>query len=291
MKSDIRPSVSTRTAAAAQMGLLFRQMFAPGILGTGLLFLFAVHASVGPDYRENQGWLVMPLMSVLIPLILVLGALAGGLCWINESPSRRRYHRSLPVSHARHDLMRVLAALVWLVIALVVFFGIATAFEHPFAREQWLLRAPITMLAFVAVPVLVFLLCSAIAIAFDWMAVWLGAIMVVAMVMDMPFVDRSFPEVADVANSVIWNRNEPYSLARALTGHENAAPWRDPVQVRRVHEAAVKLGIGNADATTRALDNLRQAPSPARDWLEALVTWYAVGILGIALALRRKPVG
>lgn len=289
--SDMRQPTSMATVAAAQIELLRRQMFPLGILGVALLFLFAIHSAIGPDYREGHGWLAMPLLSMVLPFLSVIGGLAAGLCWVNESPTRRRYHRSLPVSHVRHDLTRVLIALTWLLIVLTVFFFIAAAFEHPFAREQWLMRAPTTMFAFVAVPVLVFLLCSAIAIAFDWMAVWLGVIMVVAMVMDMPFVERSFPEIADISDSVIWNRNGPYSLARALTGHEEAAPWRNYEEISRVHQVAVRSGIAQPDVMMRALDHARPFNTPTRNWLNALLVWYVIAILGVALALRRRPVG
>ena len=58
---------------------------------------------------------VFPFVSILLATIAW-----PILVWSGESPSRRSYHRILPVNHVTHDLLKVVAGACWLMLACAI---------------------------------------------------------------------------------------------------------------------------------------------------------------------------
>src|SRR5688572_30992088 len=86
------------------------------VLGGGaLLFL-------GMDPRISR----LPFPADYLPLTgLLLGAIAWPpLVWRGQGPLRRNYHRTLPVDHLTHDLLKVAAG------AISLMFGVAIRSEE-----------------------------------------------------------------------------------------------------------------------------------------------------------------
>jgi hypothetical protein len=53
-------------------------------------------------------------------VLVLLAAMWAAFLWRDEAPSQRRYHWSLPADHGFHDLARVAAGAIWVVILAVL---------------------------------------------------------------------------------------------------------------------------------------------------------------------------
>jgi uncharacterized membrane protein YhdT len=93
--------------------------------------------------------------------------------WRDEPPSRRGYHRAMPVERRRHDLLRVAAGAVWLlaVSALLLVAALATALLSGHAGGLGALPATAWLAAFTA-PLLVYLLVSIASVRCEHPAAW-----------------------------------------------------------------------------------------------------------------------
>lgn len=124
--------------------------------------------------------------------MLATGFLLGGAwglgVWSGEAPSARVYHRMLPVGRRRHDLLRVLAGLGWLLAMLAVVYlvgatRLATTDFVPQRMAQaggpWQEVPGRYWLNLLIAPLTTYLAVSAFAVAVErpglWMVLTLGA--------------------------------------------------------------------------------------------------------------------
>ncbi|HEY0809338.1 MAG TPA: hypothetical protein VGD49_04215 [Longimicrobiales bacterium] len=307
--SLLRTPPRLRDVALAQLRLLYKEKYPAGLTAVVLLGVALSHAIIPEDYYDRPPWVLPPVLPNQLITLMFVGLIAAGFTWVNESPSRRGYHHSLPVKHWQHDLLRVIAGLTWLVVTLSVFSIAGFLAENRVLREQWLMHAPTVWLSFFAVPLLIYMLFSIFAVAFDRMVVWVATAIVVALVADSQAAEMVLPEIRDVAQAVIWDADAPYSLGQAITGMMGTAPWEGTRDTYRVYNATADEYIKNhpeyvkpmqtrseqarsiAEAK-RFLRETEQTPpqSPER-WLKALGVWFVLSAGVLALALQRRPAG
>jgi hypothetical protein len=94
---------------------LFILLMLPGaLLATAAAAAYWMPGSFsGPDFE----------LIGMLPFVILMGGAWGILVWRDEPPSKRGYHRSLPVDVAAHHLARVAAGAVWLLPALLLYFA------------------------------------------------------------------------------------------------------------------------------------------------------------------------
>lgn len=199
---------------------------------------------VGPG-----GAIPLSILALLVPMAV----------WKGEDPSRRGYHRAMPVAHGEHGAMRALAGLPWVLAAAVAYFawllvlaGLTGGKVAPTPLWRW--WAP-----FAGVTVL-YLLGSALTlrVAHPWR--WMGGALVAYLFAQaLRPVDGSFG-VAQVANGVIFGR---YGIGAVVTGNVSD----------RVHDGFGYMPMG---------------PSFA-GWLLATWLWVAIAISLFLWAAYRQP--
>ncbi len=124
-----------------------------------------------PDFRANaSGLLVVYLLSLFAAQLWAVSV------WHQEGPSRRGYHWTLPVDRTRHDLLRVLAGAIWMIMVLLMLLAVGALIAPLFggARLDTGLLDPV-LLGFVSGPLIVYLLCSAAALRSDHPGRWIFA--------------------------------------------------------------------------------------------------------------------
>lgn len=268
-----RPSVRFSRVLVAQMRLLLsvRYVFAlAAVLTLGLLVLRTRYPQI--DYARPV-WAQAPKLPSMMPFLICFGCGAALLSWLGEPRSRRRYHRSLPVVHATHDVARILAGLIWLLVALALFCVVGAMTENGALFHEWLrLRnVPEMWVGFFVIPILVYLLSSIFTVAFDLPFAWIAAIVATVLILDSDTVETHAPEVSDLVKAVV-NTESAYSFGQAISGWDDA--WRLGVPLKHHSHWAY---------WRRSLE--------FKQWREALIVWYALALCGLTLAVRRKPVG
>lgn len=125
-----------------------------------LLAALAGAAAVGMRFQMNLAEGVFPYAPLLI--VSVVWPL---LVWRGEAPAQRTYHRTMPVNGIAHDLLKVAAGAVWLMlgIALILLVYLVTALLRDGAILLFELT-PVAYLNFFTGPLLIYLLVSIIPI-------------------------------------------------------------------------------------------------------------------------------
>jgi hypothetical protein len=244
------PAVTT--VARAQIVLLVRMKYAAAIIGLALAQLFIVHVLVDavPDGK--------PLHHEIYYALVGYGAVAAALMWASEPPANRRYHWAMPVARERHDVLRVIAGAVWLIVAIAAFAATAWITEGAAVREHWLNNAPLYWLGMFLIAVLIYLLCSIAALLVARPLLWLAGAGLLIVISLSKTVATHAPIVGDVG-SALFSPQAPASLGAAITGGYRIAPWSGA------------------------------APIDAGAWLISVCVWYAFALCGIAWAVRRRP--
>jgi hypothetical protein len=196
----------------------------------------------------NGAWSVYPS--------LIAGIVAGAawplITWNAEAPSRRAYHWSLPVNRLSHDLARVAAGALYLLVGVVALAVACTALSLSDGSFAELRSVPaILWLSFFTAPVLTYLLVSPIALWNEYRItryVLIGFIVTGALA---AFVGGPFALVITTVFDPIL-MHDTYGLAEVLVG--------------TVATVAMDAAVGH-DATV------------PDSWWRAIALW-----LGIALA-------
>ncbi|MGH7470366.1 MAG: hypothetical protein ACRENP_20680 [Longimicrobiales bacterium] len=112
--------------------------------------------SLGLDLMDLPwGWLPLPGF--------LIGSIAWApLVWRGQGLLQRQYHRTLPVNHLQHDLLKIAAGAIWLCAALAIvllpILGAAALREPGFLTGP----SPLVWLAFFTGPLIVYLLVSCV---------------------------------------------------------------------------------------------------------------------------------
>lgn len=311
MQTSRRPT-PLRNVVIAQLRLLYKEKYLAGLTSVILLQVLVMRIMIAPiiDRAGLPPWEMQPLLAGATIALVFVGVIAAFFTWFNEPPSKRRYHRSLPVNHRLHDSVRLLAGITWLVVALIVFSIVGALAEDPSLREHWLMHAPTVWLAIFALPLLTYLLCSIFVVAFDRALVFIVGVVFVALVTDSEFVAGVLPEAHDAARAIVWDPDARYSVAHVLTGANRSAPWVGREATERVLEATADdyikahpeffIPMQTREQRAETIQRFRNMfrlelketvlPSPV-PWLKALAVWYAIALCGLTLAVMRKPAG
>lgn len=289
MSMQRMPSVGT--VLWLQLEYLVRVKFVIGIamlLGIYLLIAYGFLAT-----QLVPPWLRRPSIAAMLPGMIALGGLAAVLTWSNEGPGNRRYHWSLPVARELHDLLRVIAGALWLVMLIAAFATIAWFLEAPIHRSYWLNDAPLFWLAMFLVPLLVYALATVPALLSGKPLLWIFGTMLVSLLLATRTVEKYAPPLATLGDA-LFSEKEPRSLGVALSGIILLAPWEDGRERYRVYRATADSVLATSPFREANEHSMREQlrgtpPYTPRQWLTALGVWYTIGLLGIALSLRARP--
>lgn len=155
------PEPTFATALRQQLRLLWvsrRPIFFAAILvGTlAMMRLILVWAGDG----------TVLLFGRLTNLVVFVSAAWALIVWRDDPPKNRRYHWSMPVDMAHHDLARVLAGAIWLLPALAAFFVAGSLLALGEGQAAELGRAaPMLALRLLIAPLLGYLLLAPIGVA------------------------------------------------------------------------------------------------------------------------------
>jgi len=180
-----RPGTATARAATPSMRTVLRRQLALIAHTRGrAMFTFVLMGCLA--ILLTPGQLFDPQDTMLGTGFILGGAWALGV-WSDEAPSERVYHRMLPVGRRRHDLLRVLAGLGWLLAMLAVVYAVGgtrlMTGWHPVhvaeAGGVWQMVPGRYWLNLLTAPLTTYLAVSAFAVAVDrpglWMVLTLGA--------------------------------------------------------------------------------------------------------------------
>lgn len=290
------------TIARAQIILLVQTMYVVAAIGVPLLGLLAVHAFKEDPSIHLIPWAIPPILNRAYPIVVTYALCAAYLTWFGEPPSKRRYHWSMPVPRALHDGMRVLAGAFWLCLGIAAFCVVGTLVEDPVLRSRWLGDAGMFYASLFMVSLLIYLLFSIFAIAFDRSALWIGGVVLAALLLTTGTVQKRVPLAADLQLALL-NPLTPYSLGAATVGSFMYFPWWDArkqqiVAASTIDEYTTAQGIGPGAqrlmkaeigaSFARQLETDRRVRERVK-WIPSLTLWYVISLLGLALALRRRP--
>jgi hypothetical protein len=240
----------------------------PGSLLLVELFAWRLR-SLEPDGPLSNGGVPTSIFASLLPLLIATAVLWPLVVWRDETPAKRQYHWSMPVDVSAHDALRVAAGAVWLMIALGVFYlmGSVSAAAHG-TSDMLRLLGPALPLSFVLVPVLVYLLVSALPLGTNRPLEWLiGSYLALAVLIlgveaaGAHFVERGFYHVLG---------SRPWALTftvvhgpNALMGEHAAAISGEAVR----YDSGVTWGV----------------------WLGSLLLWLLISVacIGAVSAYRR----
>lgn len=290
MSSQRMPSLGN--VLRLQLEYLFRIKFVLGMVMLLGIYLLIAYGFLGP--QPVPLWLQRPGIAAMLPGMIALGGLAAVLTWFNEGPGNRRYHWSMPVARELHDLLRIVAGAVWLVLLIAVFLSIAWFLEAPITRRYWLSDAPWFWLALFVVPLLVYALATIAAVMSGKPLLWMGGAMLVSLILSTRTVERYAPPLAALGDA-LFSEEEPPSLGVALSGVILLAPWEDGRARYRVYRATADSVIGASpirvtfDEQFMRMQFRAKPPYTPKQWLFSLAVWFTVALLAIALALRARP--
>lgn len=281
--------------ARAQLELLVRTKYAVGLLGYVMLIVLGTYWWM-PRFETIPPW-EGPWIMVLYGGLAGSGAIAGLIVWFNEGPQKRRYHWAMPVSRDLHDLARIGAGAAWLMFFAAVACLIAWLLEAPVTRAYWLRAAPIFWASLFLVPLLSYLLIMIPCLMFKRPLLPILAVSITCAVVSLESVALKYPALGDIGDALLsWK--QPPSLGTALGGGLLTAPWSDPAARQRVYRAVSGdfwKETGAPPSVKQRTDLAMQStvfPPPlvtTREWLGALALWYVIAVLGIVLAIRRRP--
>lgn len=289
MSDERMPRLSA--VALAQLDLLIRTKYLLAIVVLPLFCLGIMHR-ITPAPGTLPPWMIRPVMSTMYLQLIFVGGAAAMLVWVYDSPRNRRYHWAMPVRREVHDVMRVLAGAIWLVVAIAMVCAVGWFAEDRVIRDQWLIDVPLYWLGLFLVPLLTYLLTTIAALLTGKPALWVaGGVLLIVVLLSNP-VANAVPPVTRVAEAVFSDQRPP-SLGSALSGGYQIAPWNDQAQRKRVFDATSTEYFERNRFRPRAWHSAPIAgedfPLVPRSWLLSLLLWFTVAMCGIALAVRRRP--
>lgn len=285
------------TVARGQLGLLVRTKYMIAIVAYMLISLVGVHVLSPEPVVAPPPWMTPPLINSLYVGLVAIGGIAAALAWVYDAPRDRRYHWAMPVPRETHDILRVAAGAIWLMVAIALFGAVALFAEDRLVREQWLSSAPLYWVGLFMVPVLAYLLCTIATLLSGRPLLWLGGAILVALILNSKPVAQYAPPLADVGIA-LFDDEHPPSLGAALTGWYQVSPWNSGREQHRVYLATSRDYYANAGLLPPVRDRLGASvearrydgiPLQPRRWLQSLLVWYVIAFCGIALAVRRRP--
>ena len=263
-----------------QIALLWRSRAALIVIGLALA-LFAV-VEVGAVQQEASRlrlielgrttntpyipgiWDVHGLAGMILPLLWV------ALVWRGEAFDQRRYHWAMPVDQRGHDLARVVAGGVWLMVAMAALvltalgvyavMGRTVAFEIGLA--YWISLFTVPLLTYTCVSILPIATSRPI----GWgVGLWVLAVGVV-LGLDAVVPVEAYPDLAD-------------TLSLQFAGWGPDPAW---VGAHRVEYPRWSQAVTDQVWRFDWGGNLRW-------WLQATFLWMGLAVSGVFLAVRRRP--
>lgn len=282
--------------ARSQFGLLVGTKFVAGLAGFMTLTALPPHV-FGVFEEVLPPWDQVPRNAFLYITMIGTGAIAAVIAWFNETPRSRRYHWSMPVRRELHDVVRIVAGATWLMMILAALCVASWFLEPELMREQWLKHAPTFWAGIFLIALLVYLLATIPTLLSSHPFIWMLGFVFVAFALASKPVAKYAPALATVGEALFSEKSRA-SLGMAIGGGIQSAPWTSGRERYRVYLATAPAVFreqrvsparqARVDAIMRAHSDLDTKVQP-RTWVEALAVWYTVAILGIALALRRRP--
>jgi hypothetical protein len=261
--TELSGGVVARASRAPTLSRVFRQqmklMQQAGVSSMGLMVLGgSTLLFLGMDPRVAR----LPFPADYLPLTgLLLGTVAWPpLVWRGQGPLRRSYHRVLPVDQLTHDLLKVTAGAISLMVGvavvllpLLVAAGMSPVLSGLLTRPSWLV-----WLNFFTGPLIIYLLVSCVPMLTDHPLEWLLGL--TAGFVGLTFLADSYglSPIADLINVLM---REPIGLVYALNGAYAEQPW--------LYYA--NLGL------------FGEAPRYGA-WITATVLWIGVGVFAVGLA-------
>lgn len=162
--------ILTQTLALAFAGVIFGVTISMSAGGKTETWIFSRLDSVDAPFPLDQGSAAVILVALAVALWAFLWPLA---LWSQEAPRSRGYHRSLPVAHREHALLRVAAGGLWLVLFAAGFIVLAVVVSS-LAGSAAVLRSwsPWVWPSIVLGPLAGYLLMSALAVRSDHPQGW-----------------------------------------------------------------------------------------------------------------------
>ena len=255
--------VVARASRAPTLSRVFRQqmklMQQAGVSSMGLMVLAgSTLLFLGMDPRVAR----LPFPADYLPLTgLLLGAVAWPpLVWRGQGPLRRSYHRALPVDQLTHDLLKVSAGAISLMIGvavvllpLLVAAGLSPVLSGLLTRPSWLL-----WLNFFTGPLIIYLLVSCVPMLTDRPLEWLLGL--IAGFAGLTFLADSYGLVP-IEGLIDILMGEPIGLVYALHGAYAEQPWLHYANLGRSGE------VPHYGA-----------------WITATILWLGAGFFAVVLA-------
>src|SRR5688500_2607130 len=183
-----------------------------------LLAMASVAGQLPFDYRDPSGF--FPLTSLIFAtLVWPL------LVWHDEKPSRRAYHRFLPVDHLEHDLLKVGAGAGFLIVANALI--LTTLAVVATAAGLGKLVSEITLpvwVNFFTAPLIIYLLFSVIPILVERPIEWMIGTVLGFAAIGMA-ANASSPPIRGLFEAIVVDG--AYGFQSALTGAYFAHSWTD----------------------------------------------------------------
>ncbi len=229
-------------AGAASMGMMV-------LGGAALLFL-------GMDPRIAK----LPFPDDYLPLTgLLLGAVAWPpLVWRGQGPTRRNYHRTLPVDQFTHDMLKIGAGALWLMLGIAVVLLPLLVAANLSTTLRGLVTGPslLVWVNFFTGPLIVYLLLSCIPMLTDRPLEWMLGLTAgfVGLTMLADTYDLALKNAIDVIM-----RSE-LGLVNALNGAYVEQPWLTYVRLSHYPD---RMDYGA--------------------WIGATLLWLVIGIAAVCV--------
>lgn len=120
--------VSMVTLLRRQLGVVGRRRWRELMMLGGLLAALPLVIAIEIAPREAASWqtdVLRNLLRTMWIIALLIAAIWPFSVWTDESPGRRGYHYSLPAKRLIHDLTRVIAGAIWILVLLAMVAAIA----------------------------------------------------------------------------------------------------------------------------------------------------------------------
>jgi hypothetical protein len=202
-------------AGAGSMGFLV-------LGGATLLFL-------GMDMERRIAGFAFP--TTYLPLSgILLGSVAfPPLVWRGQGPTQRNYHRTLPVDHLTHDLLKIAAGAVWLMLGIaIVLIPLLVSAASSSVLTGLLEASPLVWVNFFTGPLIAYLLISCVPMLTNRPLEWLvGLFAGMTGVQVFATTYGVFP-IDELLDTIVRGNG---GLAIALYGAYNEEPWLQHVNV------------------------------------------------------------
>jgi hypothetical protein len=203
--------------------------------------------------RLPEGWLPLPAL-------LIASVAWAPLVWRGQGPTQRQYHRTLPVHHLLHDLLKVAAGGIWLMAALAVVLMpilVAAALREPAFLTG---PAPLVWLNFFTGPLLVYLFVSCVPLLTHRPLEWMLGISAGIVGLLSLAAEYRFEAIQAIVSGLFTGG---LSLGRALMGGYLSQPW----------EAHLGLGPALVEPANAA-------------WLIVTALWLMLALAAVCAASR-----